>query len=227
MGSMHRVAPAAILTTLALAAGSTPAGAASTNACTNAAAKKILRSSGAQVQQLRSGQYFAFRFRGGAWTFCDSKAGPRRRFKSFNFDFNGQRNTGVRLLSRPGKCLALELRPGKGGYPSVPSVDMRAVPGAGGSSAVHQIDFTASGASVLKVALSSTCLLATAYRSVNGTRSIQLNPVIPPNVLQQKLPLSAQATDADLRALKLAGDEVTWTDAGVRQRLRYSGPPPR
>lgn len=227
MRAMHRVALAAVLSIVVLAAGVTPAVAASGNACTNAAAKKVLRSSGTPLQTLRSGQYVAFRFRGGTWTFCDAKAGPKRRFKSFNFDFNGQRNTGVRLLSRPGKCVALQLRPGKGGYPSVPSVDMRAVPGAGGSSAVHQIDFTAPGASVLKVALSSTCLLATAYRSASGARSIQLNPVIPPNVLQQKLPLSAQATDADLRALKLAGDEVTWTDAGVRQRLRYSGPPPR
>ncbi len=203
MRAMHRIALAAALTIVVLVAGVTPAVAASGTACTNAAAKKVLRSSGTQLQKLRSGQYFAFRFRGGTWTFCDAKAGPQRRFKSFNFDFNGQRNTGVRLLSRPGKCVALELRPGRGGYPSVPSVDMRAVPGAGGSSAVHQIDFTAPGASILKVALSSTCLLATAYRSASGARAIQLNPVIPPNVLQQKLPLSAQATDADLRALTL------------------------
>lgn len=225
MRAMLRPAFAAGLTTLMLAAGVTPAVAASGNACTNAAARKALRTlgGGAPAQKLQSGQYVAFRFRGGTWTFCDSKAGPKRRFKSFNFDFNGQRNTGVRLLSRPGKCVALELRPGKGGYPSVPSVDMRPVTGAGGSASVHQIDFTAPGASIVKVALSSTCLLGTAYRSASGARAIQLNPVIPPNVLQQTIPLGAQATDADLRALKLDGDDVSWTDAGARQNRRYSG----
>ena len=161
------------------------------------------------------------------WTFCDAKAGPKRRFKSFNFDFNGQRNKGVRLLSRPGKCVALELRPGKGGYPSVPTVDMRPVPGAGGSASVHQIDFTAPGASILKVALSSTCLLGIAYRSVSGARAIQLNPIVPPNVLQQTIPLRPQATDADLRSLKLKGDDVSWTDAGSPQKRHYSGLVPR
>ncbi len=179
------------------------------------------------MQKLHSGQYYAFGFRGGGWTFCDAKAGPRRRFKSFNFDFNGQRNKGVRLLSRPGRCVALQLRPGKGGYPSVPTVDMRPVPGAGGSASVRQIDFTAPGASVVKVALSSTCLLGIAYRSVSGARSIQLNPIVPPNVLQQTIPLSASATDADLRSLTLKGDDVSWTDAGAKQSRRYSGPPPR
>lgn len=226
MRAMHRLALAVALTTLALAGGATPAVAAKGGACTNAAAKKVLRSYGVQVQKLRSGQYFAFRFRGGSWTFCDAKAGPARRFKSFNFDFNGQRNTGVRLLSRPGKCVALELRPGKGGYPSIPTVDMRPVTGAGGSSAVNQIDFTAPGATVVKVALSSTCLLGTAYRSASGARLIQLNPILPPNVLQQKIPLGEQSTDADLRSLKLNGDDVSWTDGGAAQRRRYSGLPP-
>jgi hypothetical protein len=223
MRAMHRIALAAGLSILALAAGVTPAVAAKGNACTNAAAKKVLRSSGSQTQKLRAGQYFAFGFRGGGWTFCDAKAGPARRFKSFNFDFNGQRNTGVRLLARPGKCVALQLRPGKGGYPSVPTVDMRPIAGAGGSSSVHQIDFTAPGADIVKVALSSTCLLGAAYRSVSGARAIQLNPIVPPNVLQQTIPLGAQSTDADLRALKLKGDDVSWTDAGVKQSRRYSG----
>lgn len=223
MRAMHRLPLAVGLTILLLAAGVTPAVAATGGACTNAAAKKVLRSSGVQVQKLRSGQYFAFRFRGGTWTFCDAKAGPLRRFKSFNFDFNGQRNTGVRLLSRPGRCVALQLRPGKGGYPSVPTVDMRPVPGAGGSAAVRQIEFTAPGANVLQVGLSSTCLLGVAYRSVSGARVIQLNPIIPPNVLQQAIPLSAQATDADLRSLSLKGDDVSWTDAGAKQSRRYSG----
>jgi hypothetical protein len=227
MRAMHRLALAVGLTMLMFTTGVTSAAAAAGNACTNAAAKKALRSNGVQLQKLRSGQYYAFGFRGGGWTFCDAKAGPKRRFKSFNFDFNGQRNTGVRLLSRPGRCVALQLRPGRGGYPSVPTVDMRPVPGAGGSASVRQIDFTAPGASVIKVALSSTCLLGIAYRSVSGARSIQLNPIVPPNVLQQTIPLSAPATDADLRSLALKGDDVSWTDAGAKQSRKYSGLPPR
>jgi hypothetical protein len=223
MRAMHRLAIAVGLTILLPAAGVTPAAAAKGSACTNTAARKVLRGNGPQLQKLRSGQYFAFHFRGGSWTFCDAKAGPARRFKSFNFDFNGQRNTGVRLLSRPGRCLALELRPGKGGYPSVPTVDMRPVPGAGGSASVRQIDFTAPGANILKTALSSTCLLGVAYRSLSGTRAIQLNPIVPPNVLQQTIQLGAQATDADLRSLKLKGDDVRWTDAGRAQSRHYSG----
>lgn len=226
MRRVHR--PTILLAALlALAVFAAPAAAARGGACTNAAAKKVLRSNGKQIQTLRSGQYFAFAFRGGSWTFCDSKAGPARRLQSFNFDLNGQRNTGVRLLSRPGRCVALELRPGAGGYPSIPTVDMRPGALAGGSSSVNQIDFGAPGATVVKLALSSTCLLGTAYRSVSGARVIQLNPIIPPNVIQQKIPLSAQATDADLRALKLDGDDVSWTDAGTPQRRRYSGLPQR
>ena len=62
---------------------------------------------------------------------------------------------------------------------------------------------------------------------VSGARSIQLNPVIPPNVLQQTITLGAQATDADLRALRLKGDDVSWTDGGVKQSRHYSGLPPR
>jgi hypothetical protein len=223
MRAMYRLAFAAGLTCLVLAFGVAPAVAASGGACTNAAAKKVLRGNGKQLQKLRSGQYFAFGFRGGSWTFCDAKAGPARRFKSFNFDFNGQHNKGVRLLSRPGRCVALQLRPGKGGYPSIPTVDMRAVKGAGTSASVHQIDFTAPGASIVRVALSSTCLLGIAYRSVSGTRAIQLNPIVPPNVLQQTIPLGPQATNGDLRSLRLKGDDVSWTDAGTPQHRRYSG----
>lgn len=223
MRAMHRLGFAVGLTILVLAAGVAPAVAAKGNACTNAAARKVLRTNGAQLQKLQSGQYFAFRFRGGSWTFCDAKAGPARRFKSFNFDFNGQRNTGVRLLARAGRCVALELRPPKGGYPSVPTLDMRPVAGAGISASVHQIDFTAPGARIGKVALSSTCLLGVTYRSASGARAIQLNPITPPNVLQQTIQLSAQATDADLRSLKLKGDDVSWTDAGIRQSRHYSG----
>ncbi len=223
MRAMYRPALAAGMTILALAAGASPAVAAKAGACTNAAARKVLHSNGVQKQKLRSGQYFAFGFRGGTWTFCDAKAGPKRRFKTFNFDFNGQRNRGVRLRARPGRCVALELRPGKGGYPSVPTVDMRQIAGAGGSASVRQIDFAAPGATIVRTALSSTCLLGVAYRSVSGARAIQLDPILPPNVLQQTIQLGAQATDGDLRSLKLKGDDVSWTDAGTPQRRHYSG----
>ena len=198
--------------------------AAKKNACTSKAGKAVLKSNGKVAQTLRSGQYYAYRFPGGTWTFCDSKLGPRSAFKSFGLDFNGQKNTGVTLLSRPGKCVALQLRPGKGGYPSIPTVDMRKGKGIGAS--VNQIDFTAPGARIVKVELSSTCLLATAFVSAAGARAIQLNPVLPPNVLQERLTLSDQATDTDLKALKLSGDTVSWTDAGVKQSKQYSGLPP-
>jgi len=226
MPAMLRAALVAGLAILALAAGAAPSMAAKSTACTNAAARKVLEINGVRTQTLRSGQYTAFGFRGGSWTFCDAKAGPARRFKSFNFDLNGQRNTGVRLLSRPGRCVALQLRPGKGGYPSVPTVDMRPVAGAGGSASVRQIDFAAPGASIVKTALSSTCLLGVAYRSVSGARAIGLFPIVPPNVIQQTIPLAAQATDADLRSLALKGDDVSWTDAGVKQSRHYSGRQP-
>lgn len=196
-------------------------------ACTNAAARKVLKTNGVKTQTLRSGQYVEFGFKGGTWTFCDAKAGPARRFKTFNFDFDDQRNKGARLLSRPGRCVALQLRPGKGGYPSVPTVDMRPVVGAGGSASVRQIDFAAPGATIVKTALSSTCLLGVAYRSVSGARAIQLFPIVPPNVIQQTIPLASQATDADLRSLRLKGDDVSWTDAGVGQSRHYTGLPER
>jgi hypothetical protein len=195
--------------------------------CSDATARKLLKVNGTQLQVLRSGQYRAIRYRGGTWAFCDAKAPASRRVKNFNFDLNGQRNTGVRLLSRPGRCVALELRPPKGGYPSVSTVDMRPSAGvAGAQSTVNQIDFSAPGATIVRTALSSTCLLAIAYRSVSGSRTIELNPVIPPNVLRQRIPLGPAATDADLRSLRLKGDEVRWTDAGVAQSRRYAGLPP-
>ena len=223
---MSRFALVIALSSLAaVLAAPVAAPAARKNTCASKAGKAVLKSNGKLKQTLRSGQYYAYRFQGGTWTFCDSKAGPKSAFKSFGLDFNGQTNTGVALFSRPGRCVALQLRPPKGGYPSVPAVDMR--PGKGISASVHQIDFTAPGARIVKVGLSSTCLLATGYVSASGARAIQLNPVIPPNVLQERLALSEAATDADLRALSLAGDTVSWKDAGKSQVKRYSGLPPR
>lgn len=224
---MHRprLGTGLLIALLAAGTGAAPAAAAKSNACTNAAAKKVLKTNGVKTQTLRSGQYVAFGFKGGTWSICDAKAGPARRFKTFNFDLDGQHNTGVRLLSRPGRCVALQLRPRKGGYPSLPTVDMRPA-GSGGSAGVQQIDFSAPGATVVRTELSSTCLLGVAYRSVSGARAIQLAPIVPPNVIQQKIPLGAQATDADLRALRLKGDDVSWTDGGVKQSRHYSGLPP-
>ena len=197
--------------------------AAKKNTCTSKAGKAVLKSNGKVAQTLRSSQYYAYRFPGGTWTFCDSKASPRSAFKSFVLDFNGQKNTGVALFSRPGRCVALQLRPPKNGVPSVPTVDMRKGLGA----SVHQIDFTAPGAQIVKVDLSSTCLLATAFVSAAGARAIQLNPVVPPNVLQERLALSEAATDADLRALSLSGDTVSWADAGMKRSKHYPGLPPQ
>lgn len=223
---MNRSVTALALLVFALGIPASTAAAKRPDACTNGAAKTTLRTSGKQLQKLRSGQYYAFRFGGGSWTICDTKAGPARRFKSFNFDLDGQRNTGVRLLSRPGRCVALELRPGKGGYPSVPTVDMRSVPNAGVGSSVNQIDFAAPGATIVRTALSSTCLLGVAYRAAAGARKILLSPILPPNVRQQTITLGEQATDADLRSLGLKGDTVTWKDAGAGKSLSYSGLPP-
>lgn len=199
--------------------------AAKKNACTTASGKKTVKADGKVLQTLRSGQYYAYRHPGGTWTFCNSKGGPRSAFKSFNFDLSGQKYTGVKLLSRPGKCVALQLRARKGGVPAVPTIDWRGAGEAG--AAVHQIEFTAPGATITKVELSSTCLLGTAYVSASGARAIQLNPVIPPNVLQETIRLSDKATDADLRAFKLAGDKVSWSDAGAPQSKVYSGLPQR
>lgn len=222
---MRRFAIVVLPLALMLAAPHAAVSAKARNTCTSTAGRAVLKSNGKVAQTLRSGQYVAYRFRGGTWTFCDSKAGLRTAFKSFGLDFNGQKNTGVALLSRPGKCVALQLRPPKNGVPSVPTVDMRKGKGVGAS--VHQIDFTAPGARIVSVRLSSTCLLATGYVSAAGARAIQLNPVIPPNVLQERIALSEPATDADLRGLSLSGDTVSWLDAGTKRSTRYSGLPPR
>jgi len=216
---MRRLAP--LLPLILLIAAPHAAQAAKKNACTSASGKKIVKLDGKVLQSLRSGQYYAYRHSGGTWTFCNSKAGPKTAFKSFNFDLSGQKYTGVKLLARPGKCVALQLRPQKGGVPAVPTIDWRGAGEAGSS--VHQIEFTAPGATITKVELSSTCLLGMAYVSAAGSRAIQLNPVIPPNVLQETIRLSDKSTDADLRALKLAGDTVSWTDAGEKQTKVYSG----
>ena len=39
-------------------------------------------------------------WRGGTWTFCDAKAGPKRRFKSFGFDFNPTVDR-IRVVNNP------------------------------------------------------------------------------------------------------------------------------
>lgn len=215
-----------VLPLVAMIAAPQTASAAKKNNCTSSNGKKTVKSDGPVRQTLRSGQYYAYRHKGGTWTFCNTKGAPKNAFKTFNYDFNEQANVGVRLLSRPGKCVALQLRPSKsGGYPSVPTVDMRA--GKGISSSATQIEFAAPGATVVKTALSSTCLLASAYISTDGGRKIQLNPIIGPNVVQETIRLSDKATDADLKALSLSGDKVTWSDAGVKQSKVYSGLPPR
>lgn len=183
------------------------------NTCTSTVGKQWIKADGKTLQTLRSGQYYAYRHPGGTWTFCDSKRPAKKAFKTFNYEFGGQANVGVELLSQPNKCVTLRLRPSGAGYPSLPSIDMRPSGARAGSSA-FQIDYTAPGATVVKAQLSSTCLLAAAYRSADGTRHIQLNTVIT-NTARQTINLSAAATDADLKSVKLSGNKVSWTDAGV------------
>lgn len=65
---------------------------------------------------------------------------------------------------------------------------------------------------------------ASSQRPVQGD---QLNPVIPPNVLQERIALTEASTDADLRALSLSGDTVSWKDAVKKQVKRSSGLPPQ
>lgn len=200
------------------------AGAKQKNLCTSKSGKAFLKAGGKKtLQTLRSGQYYAYRQQGGVWTFCDSKASARSGFKSFGYDGDGQHYTGVRLLSRPGRCVALQLKPRAGGIPAVPTVDMRK--GGGTGSSVQQIDFRTPGARIVKVALSSTCLLGVGYTSADGSRHIRLSPVLPPNVLNDQINLSPSSTDADLKALSLSGDDVRWTDAGIKQSKHYAGLP--
>jgi len=209
--------PTWILFALLLLALPSSAQAKSKNICTSAAGKAKLKSDGSKLQTLRSGQYYAYRFKGGTWTFCDSKrASVNKAFKSFFYDFDNQKNTGVKLFSRPGKCVVLQLKPRSTGYPSLPAVDMRPTGGAAGST-IHQIDFQAPGARVVSVELSSTCLLGIGYVSADGSRHIQLNPIIKSAVQRQSINLSDKATDADLRTLTLSGNKASWTDAGVDQ----------
>ena len=210
---------------LLLAAPGSAAAAKKTSTCTSKAGKAVLKTYGKPVQTLASGQYRAYRVKGGTWTFCDGKRPVKSAFKSYSFDFDGQTNTGVRLYSRPGKCVALQLKPSGNGYPQVPTVDMRPSAAQSGSS-INQIDRAAPGARIVKIELSSTCLVVTAYVSAAGARTIQLNPILPPNVLQDKIALSAESTDADLKALSLDGDKISWTDNGVKQSKTYSGLPP-
>lgn len=196
-----------------------------TDNCTSKAGKARIKTDGKVLQTLSSGQYRAYRHPGGIWTFCNGKGNAKTGFKSFSFDF-GQANTGVALYSRPGKCLALQLRPVQaGGYPIVPTLDMRA--GQGTTSSMNEIENSAPGARIVKIELSSTCLLGTAYVAADGGRRIELDPIIGPNTIRDRIALSPQATDTDLRAMKLDGDDVSWSDAGATQTKHYSGVPNR
>jgi hypothetical protein len=192
------------------------------NPCTSTATKRSVRSFGPVQQTLVAGQYRAFRTRSG-WTICDAKAGPQRRLRSFTFDFDGPRTVGVKLLARPGRCLGVQLRPVGRGVPKVATIDMRNAKNARAGATINEVDRDAPGATIVKAVLSSTCLLGIASRSADGSRGIYLAPVIPPNVLIDRFKLGAQATDADLRAFALDGDEVRWSDAGERRSKRYAG----
>lgn len=126
----------------------TTAGAAVNN-CTSRAAQATVKKDGRTLQTLRSGQYYAYRHAGGQWTICDGKRKGRSAFGTIGLDVNGQKNTGVRLLSQAGRCLAFELRrsgPASRAIPSAPTVDMR--PGKAIGGLIHPIDFTALAAFV-------------------------------------------------------------------------------
>lgn len=197
----------------------TDGAAAKTNACRNSSAKQWLKTSGPVLQTLRSGQYYAFRQRGANWTFCDSRRPGRARFKSFSFSGT----TGaVKLLSRPNKCLALQLNAAAGSPPLVPSVDMRPAE-TNSTSSVNWVERGTPGSKFVKVELSSTCLLGIAYLGASGGRGILLTPVTPPAVLIDTIALSPGATDADLRAMKIDGNNVSWADAGEPKSKTYVG----
>lgn len=200
------------MTLLAMGGVQSAPASAKTNACRNASAKQWLKTFGPVLQTLRSGQYYAFRQKGGSWTFCDSKRKGRSRFKSFSFTGT---TTGVKLLSRPGKCVALQLNPATGSPPIVPTVDMQPKETRGGST-LNWVERGAPGSRFVKVELSSTCLLGIAYLGASGSRGILLTPVIVSGPIET-IPLSASATDEDLKALRLSGNDATWTDAGEKK----------
>ncbi len=214
-------------TALSLAAGlavtATPAAAKrQANVCAGSAAKKAVAGPGKRVQTLRSGQYYAFGTAGG-WTACNGRSGSlRNAFAPFRIpNLDGQTNLGAGLYSRPNRCLVLALKPDGPGYYSFVSLDMRSRKRSLGATRNFPVDGNNTGASVVKSQLSSTCIFAAAYRGADGSRHIQIDPIIGKGG-QTLINLSSAATDADLRAFSIKGNNITWSDAGVKQTKPYN-----
>lgn len=212
-------------TALSLAAGlgmtASPAVAKRANVCASSAAKKAVNGTGKGVKTLKSGQYYAFGTSGG-WMACNGGARSlSTALKTFTIpNPSGQTNLGVKLYSRPNRCLVLALKPDGPGYYSFAALDMRKK-GASRATKSFLVDGGNSGASVVKAQLSSTCVFAFGYRDSSGARHIQINPVTGRGK-QAVIDLSTKATDADLRAFSIKGNNITWSDGGVKQTRPYN-----
>jgi len=184
------------------------------NSCTSAATMKLVRRAGPVLQRMQAGRYVAFRHRSGNWTLCDRQLRGKRALARTALFLPDSKQIGLTMSAQDGRCVALRLGPtaGKTG-PSVLALDVRQ-PGHV-STELHPLDLNDPKAPVVKVALSSTCLLGIAYRSADGTPHIELDTVARTPVARRQIDLSAAATDGDLASLKLDGDNVSWTDAGT------------
>ncbi len=192
------------------------------SACTSRAGKAAAKKQGGKIlQTLRSGQYYAYRQPQGNWTFCDGRRPVKRAFQTTTVSLGGQaNNVGVALYSQRGRCVALTLRPQGTGFPIIAAVDMNPKDKPSGAT-LFPIDQGAPGARVVKSQLSSSCLLAAAYVSADGSRHIQLNGLTGSYTDQVQIDLSPSATDTDLGALSVSGNDVSWTDAGVKNTRHY------
>lgn len=188
--------------------------------CTSKAGKALIKRGGKITQTLTAGRYRAYRRPGGNWTLCDN--GGRARSGIWTVSIGDGPSRGVALSARAGKCLLLQTRTIKAdGAPTVALLDARRH---NGDSSVMEtsISARAAGGHIVKTALSSTCLVAVAWVAADGSRHIMLGPGGSGwRGSLRHFDLSESATDADLRSLRVKGDEAQWTDGGERRTERY------
>ncbi len=228
MRAMHRLAIAAGVTILLLAAGVAPAVAAKGDACTNSAARKVLRTNGVQPAEAAVRAVLRLRLpRRDA-----GRSATRRPVPSGG----SSRSTSTSTASTTRACGCSR---GRGSAWRSSCGPARAAIRASRRSTCAR--FRAQVAP--RPCTRSTSPRPERASSVGAVVDLPARDRLPlgewhardpaqPDRSAQRAPADDPAhaprpPTRDLRSLKLKGDDVSWTDAGSSQNRHYSGPAPR
>jgi len=214
---MARVALSVIIALSASILTTTNAQAAKkSNPCTSKAGLAQIKYSSAVKRTIKHGQYYVREHKkAGTITVCDSKAPVAKAYWRLYLGWDGADGTKYKIekvLSIPGKCVALKLKQAADGQagPAASIVDTRLTL-RDKMSFNYYVGYPEVNAKIFDFKVSKTCVLGATWGN-GSSRGIYLRSSMTQN--GRNIKLSGAATDGDLWSLKLSGDSYSYTDAG-------------